>query len=757
MNNFDYIDSVKNISQSIQYPKSIKDIDDEDEELNFNELVETNRENNKKRHSDEAKRRLKVQKTRREIENIDPAMKKKIDDYNRKGIEKLRKQEEEEKEREKNGNIKTIEYSKSNRQQIGKKKKTKKISKKSNKSSEKIDEIMIDKVNNNDKNNIKNNVSPIDNCMMYSEKIWDFVPGNDYDIQKYMIMKIGADINMTIQDERNPEVKIFTPKNIEKPILCIGGINHQCNTERWKLNVKRLINTCSDTKCLGKYCIEVDRTGKFDAKIFKQLIPEKCEIIDKGAIELRIIGKLNEYFCYLPEDESCIEFRYDEDGIYYRIIPYIDLKSIMNREIFTIKIIDNISSKEEKINLWEYYRDSGSKNESFNIDFLPYSSFIKDNQHTNTCNLFRGFYIKSNPKFELNQDYIQPILDYIKNFLSDDSEEKYIQIINWLRHIIQSPQQRPNIALIFKYQNKLWEKDVFLDFLIKKIYYPHSGFREIFDFSDQQSNLRIGPFGNFISNRLLVMMDDSSINPKDNKESQNIYKSFDKILTQTYCEVKKDKRDQLQISNFTRYIINTNRNYAFDESKYIVCNIDSKKILDEIQKQKLITCMKDHSEDFFHFLLHGELKGFEPKSQVVSIAIQNSMEIPVITQVVEKVVKEKIRSNEILFLEDLFLRTCPNSLYKTKEKTKELENINLSDLFKNRIKIVILYKCYKIWCEKKSMRNIMKKTDFTKFMIKLFNQEIKTRMMDEKKACGWALEFPEKTKALEILEAYSEE
>jgi len=265
-------------------------------------------------------------------------------------------------------------------------------------------------------------------------------------------------------------------------------------------------------------------------------------------------------------------------------------------------------SKEQKyVPFFKLWLKDIHRNDYKNTVFIPFSKNIKaipfkndaENQEKN-YNLFKGF------KSEIISDFSSPswFLDYLNSVFLIDSERNYV--LNYIAHLIQYPEIRPDSCLIFKGLEGTG-KDTIIN-IIKKLIgnqYVHSC---------QDLDSIFGNFNSKLSNKLVVQL-----NEVDQRSFITHKEAIKDYITRDITTINQKNVKVRNENNYVRLILFSNNNTP-------ICLDSSNRRFILIEQNHALKGRTDYWNNFYNtlndpkevnnlftYLMNIDLSNFDPK------------------------------------------------------------------------------------------------------------------------------------------------
>jgi hypothetical protein len=241
------------------------------------------------------------------------------------------------------------------------------------------------------------------------------------------------------------------------------------------------------------------------------------------------------------------------------------VKFALTKSIYIVKIgyneFDFIKSKSFEVNLSKYkYKkvvyvkgEKRTKDDTImslindNIElFTVHDIIFKPNDdNPKNYNLFKGF--KSNKVESFDIKVIEPVLKHIKEVWANGSDTIYKYIVNWLASIIQKPDVKTEVALVF-ISNEGAGKNIIFDFLQKYIFGQYA-------VNVPDMDKIVCRFNNTLSNKLLTLLNEA------NQVDGNYNKAWDtmkNLITEKKQIIEKKGIDSFEIDDYNNYMFFSN-------------------------------------------------------------------------------------------------------------------------------------------------------------------------------------------------------
>ncbi len=283
----------------------------------------------------------------------------------------------------------------------------------------------------------------------------------------------------------------------------------------------------------------------------------------------------------------------------------IDCNSGAEKNFQSIGWVVNKEGKNTVITLLSELRRIKHRITYSRFEFRPVSDLSTWKNTDKVFNTFTGFYAKRQ-SIE-NYSAIQPILDHIRIVLTADTLEIYDYILNWIAHIVQRPEVKPNVAILFKSEQGAG-KNCFWEFVINKIIGPrYTGLTN-------EMEAIIGRFNSFTENKLLIICD----------EIQNYggdYKSNDKlksIITQTHNVIERKGVEMTTVADYCRYVFLTNNDWPIrvekGDRRYLAIECSNQYVRNNEYFDRLFEVFtQDNANILYTYLMERDISSWSPQ------------------------------------------------------------------------------------------------------------------------------------------------
>lgn len=301
-----------------------------------------------------------------------------------------------------------------------------------------------------------------------------------------------------------------------------------------------------------------------------------CVVLSQGKDKfyIKVSDQMNDFIFI---EEKCIDFDVRYNGIGKK--GENEEKTIPFKKLYQ-SCIDNIKRHH-------------------NFGFMPYGVGCEPNDDNATFfNNFTGFkarYVENN---EEGVKQIQPILDHIKMVLAAGDDKKYDYIMTYLANIVQKPQIKTKILMMFYSQKEQIGKGIVIEWILKQVF----GLRH----TAKTGSIKtvVGDFNALTKHKILIAIDEVA---NDAKYSERESEKFKTLITDTIQTINPKGVDPYQTLDCTNYIMMTNNPNAWkisENDKRIVvfdcdCTPRSKEYFNELAA---VMQMEGSADAFYTYL-----------------------------------------------------------------------------------------------------------------------------------------------------------
>lgn len=191
------------------------------------------------------------------------------------------------------------------------------------------------------------------------------------------------------------------------------------------------------------------------------------------------------------------------------------------------------------------------------ITFYP----TKERFYKGKLNTYFGLGVKPSKSKAVDKN-LKTYLDHVKNVICSGDEKHYTYIVKWLAHMIQKPQEKPEVAIILK-AGQGTGKGSFVSplGLIIGAHYAHP----------QKSEHVVGRFNNLLENCILLFADEFFAG------SKKVTDTLKGMITEKTTTIERKGIDTVEVNSFTRMIMASNHENIVsiekDERRYFYLEV----------------------------------------------------------------------------------------------------------------------------------------------------------------------------------------
>lgn len=222
-------------------------------------------------------------------------------------------------------------------------------------------------------------------------------------------------------------------------------------------------------------------------------------------------------------------------------------------------------------------------------------------------NLFYGFKFDDENN-EYDENIIKFYLDHIK-FICNDNLDVYNYVLNWFSHIIQKPEKKTKVALIFFSQIEGVGKNIIFDIFEKIIDGYCIKFRDTSALTDKFNGEMMG--------KLFVVGDEI------NARAQDVANELKDIITRPDEIIEFKGKDKIYLNDYKNYAFTTN-----NENVFKVSNTDRRFMFNECPMEKkdeeyyeiLFNALNDNIilKNIYNFFKMRDITNFSPSEIVMT-------------------------------------------------------------------------------------------------------------------------------------------
>lgn len=240
--------------------------------------------------------------------------------------------------------------------------------------------------------------------------------------------------------------------------------------------------------------------------------------------------------------------------------------------------------------------------------FVPHAPNKNPILEENNFNIYKNNF-KYDEKKKINEELIKPILNHIK-ILVNHNKDNFNYVINWMAKIIQNPNRKTGVLLVFKSKQGTGKSSFwnwFGNSIIGKNWY----------LTINDAHLLIdNKFNSELQNKLFTLLDEAQTNGKYIVGNERMKTK----ITENNIRIEPKGLEPYIMEDRNNYVLLTNNDFPvkIDDSDRRYCCFNTS---DELIKNTKyfnnyfeILKNKDISENFYYYLLNLDIKGFNPEN-----------------------------------------------------------------------------------------------------------------------------------------------
>jgi hypothetical protein len=411
---------------------------------------------------------------------------------------------------------------------------------------------------------IVNNVCVLaaDGIMIEKDK---FKPELLKEFSKIIKDKFGFDLNFSVKEMKQDYIGILD--------------QHILNDEDYQVQL------------LGGYDTKIEKNKQEKFDIYKLTDYFNEDIQQMANNEYQDNFHLSKSFKYFNQHHS---FFYQSATIYNIYNTTLNTYTNFDKSFDDLKIKDNKDKVITKFTT--LYNECQHKMKYSKFTFEP-NKKVKDDEY----NLFNGFkYDSDNNNYDIND--INIYLEHIK-YLTNNDEAATNYIINWISHIIQKPQQKTRVCIVFYSQTEQIGKNLLIDILFELF--------EGYTNKIKDTNALTDRFNADMMGKLLVVGDEI------NARAQDICNELKDIITRETEIIEPKNKEKVNVNDYKNYVMTTN-----NENVFKISNTDKRFIFvecPEVRKEeeyynRLVEFKKDQTklQQLYNYFKTKDISTFQP-------------------------------------------------------------------------------------------------------------------------------------------------
>ena len=193
-------------------------------------------------------------------------------------------------------------------------------------------------------------------------------------------------------------------------------------------------------------------------------------------------------------------------------------------------------------------------------------------------------------------------IDHLKHVVCAGDDVSFAYLIQWLAHLFQRPDQKPNVAIVLKSVEGTG-KGTMVEPLLK-ILGSHAN-------KTNGAYALAGRFNGIVANRLLIFADEVDLTDK------HVADRLKSIITETTVNMERKGLEMEPLPNYSRLIFASNHSRVINagprERRYLILEPDDTKAQDSDYFKKLWAWVNDEgAAKLLYYLLQVDISGFDP-------------------------------------------------------------------------------------------------------------------------------------------------
>jgi len=278
---------------------------------------------------------------------------------------------------------------------------------------------------------------------------------------------------------------------------------------------------------------------------------------------------------------------------------------------WSYSVMDEEGGFQDKPFFIEWLKDK-NKRKYKRVDFLP--NFNIEDIPENIYNTFKGFEVEADSD-EIEAD-IQYFLDHLL-LLSNSNIEVQQYLIKYLAHMIQKPQELPEVAILLRSQQGVG-KDALIDFMEKII-------GQDYVYRTENCEDLFGSFNPCLKNKLIIQLNE--LQGKDGFHNKEKIKN---LITTKRVNINEKGIKQYSLTNYSRLFIFSNNltpiEIPADDRRWMVIKCGNPKNREYYNKLYKLYNDEAFIQSLYSYFKNYELKKFDPKTERVITDVYQSMQ-----------------------------------------------------------------------------------------------------------------------------------
>lgn len=273
-----------------------------------------------------------------------------------------------------------------------------------------------------------------------------------------------------------------------------------------------------------------------------------------------------------------------------------------------------INGKIKKISKKNIIKENLKKNKKLkSIIFRPYA--INENYKNNSdfYNLYKKD-LKYDKNFKYNINKINPIIKHI-SILCNNNKEHQEYVINWMSHIIQKPNKKTKVCLVFKGLQGSGKSSLWNWFGNSVV--GNQWFLNIYD----AHHLLDNKFNSELKNKLFSLLDEAQTNGKYIAGTERMKTR----ITENSIRIEMKGHEAYTIEDRNNYVLLTNNDFPvkveYSDRRYFCVETSNELIKNESYFKDFFSVLEDKevAKHFYYYLLENKLDKFNTENMPETI------------------------------------------------------------------------------------------------------------------------------------------
>lgn len=271
-----------------------------------------------------------------------------------------------------------------------------------------------------------------------------------------------------------------------------------------------------------------------------------------------------------------------------------------NRKMPYKVVNDEGETKRKHLDIYTAWKENRASKRFNGVTFDP----SREGNDHGYFNLWQGF--KLVPDFS-GVEKCESMLDHIKHIYCGGNESYYTYFVQWLAHMVQKPEEKPEVAVILRSSEKGSGKSTLISSFIRPLLKNNQ-------MSTASESHVTGRFNGHLADKLVLTLEEATF--AGDKGSNNVIKD---LITSEVITIEKKHAEPIGIRSYLRVINITNSDWSVpaskDERRYFVLDVDGSKAQSVSYFSKLYSDMENGGrEQLFGFLKQLDISDFDKRN-----------------------------------------------------------------------------------------------------------------------------------------------